>query len=749
MTRRWRAASCVLATLAAAASTFGARAQERPGIVPTAHPLVPGHVSQYWLVPDRSAAPAAGGNRQETPTARVARGAQLITDGNFAGGLPLVTGSDVASSPLAGYAGYYAGLALQRLARLADADAALTAVVARKPEGYLGELVMLRLADVAIARQDAARAEDLLEALSRRKLSAPEEVFLALGRAEEAVGHVEHALDAYRRLYYDFPLSDQANDAQAAIERLQTPSLIPADRFARELARAETLFKASRWAQAKAGFTPLLRAVQGDQRDLIALRLAECDYHLDRFRASRDALRPYLDDGPRQPEARYFHLASTRGLGDRVAFVALTRGLVNDHPGSEWAAEALNSLASYYIRIDEDAQADSVLRDLLQRFPKHRYAERAAWKVGWRAYRAGQFADAADVFDAASAAFPRSDYRPSWLYWSGRSHDRAGHAAAAGMRYQVVRADYQNSYYGRLVSPLLATRPAPAVEQSGSRPAAAGSVPNDAMIRGLVAANMLGEALAEVQYAQRVWGDSSQLQATWAWIRHQQGRGLKAQERFNAIRGAITAMRRAYPQFLAAGGERLPPEVLRIIFPLDFWPLITKYAAAHDLDPYLIAALMAQESTFTPEIRSYANAYGLMQLVPPTGRQVARSLGLTYSRSMLTQAEPNIRLGTKYFKDLVRAYGGVAYALAGYNAGPDRVKRWREELPGLPQDEFIDSITFPETQAYVRRILGTAEDYRRLYSPGGPLDPQEQLSAPAPPATSTRKPPTAATGPRR
>ena len=129
-----------------------------------------------------------------------------------------------------------------------------------------------------------------------------------------------------------------------------------------------------------------------------------------------------------------------------------------------------------------------------------------------------------------------------------------------------------------------------------------------ALMRALTALQLYDDALREVQYAQRVWGDSAPLQATTAWIRHQQGLGLRAQERFTALRGAITMMRRAYPQFLAAGGEDLPPDVLRIIFPLDYWPLIQKYSKLHGLDPYLIAALMAQESTFTAEIRSSANA---------------------------------------------------------------------------------------------------------------------------------------------
>src|SRR4051812_42877541 len=136
-------------------------------------------------------------------------------------------------------------------------------------------------------------------------------------------------------------------------------------------------------------------------------------------------------------------------------------------------------------------------------------------------------------------------------------------------------------------------------------------------------------------------------------------------------------MRRAYPQFMAAGGESLPPDVLRIIFPLDFWPLITKYSQANDLDPFLVAALMAQESTFTPEIRSSANAYGLMQLMPPTGREYARKLGMRYSLSLLTQAEPNIRMGTLYFRNLTAQFGGVHFALASYNAGISRVSAWR------------------------------------------------------------------------
>ena len=168
-----------------------------------------------------------------------------------------------------------------------------------------------------------------------------------------------------------------------------------------------------------------------------------------------------------------------------------------------------------------------------------------------------------------------------------------------------------------------------------------------------------------------------------------------------------------------------------MIFPLAYWDSIRKHSAQHDLDPYLVAALIAQESTFDAGVRSVANAWGLMQLVPATGRRLARvARHRRFTTASLTNPEINIRLGTLYFSQLVAQFGGTYYALASYNAGESRVVRWKAERPGLDEDEFIDDIPFPETQNYVKRILGTAEDYRRLY-PDGSHDPAHHLDADA------------------
>lgn len=711
---------CVGGGIAAQGRPAAGNLAASPAVTTTSHPPLPGHPSLYWVVPAVSASGTAARPAPAGGPAEFARGVALMADGKFAAALPLVTSAALAQTPLAQYGRYYSGVALLGLGRESEATAAFAALDGRV-EGYLNEAVPLRMAEAALARNDAKRAVDILEDLDDETLTAPEEVLVRLGAALEASGEREQAVRIYQRLYYEFPLSTQASAAQSAIERLQTPALIPADRFQRELARAEQLFAARRWAQARAGFQPLARVAMSDDRELVALRLAECDYYLDRRRAARDALQPYLQKASREAEARFFHLTATRALGGRDAYVGLARELVADHPDSSWAEETLNNLASHYISVEDEEEADRVFRELARRFPRGRYGDRAAWKVGWRAYKNDQFMEAAATFEAAAVAFPRADYRPSWLYWAARSRDQLSDWPAAAALYRVIASDYLNSYYGRLASSVLAARreaparPIVAIDRADTTPAPL--VPNDAVIRALLSVALYDEALQEVEYARRAWGDSPALQATMAWIRHHRAQEPGA-DHFADLRGAITIMRRAYPQFLAAGGEQLPPDVLRIIFPIDYWPLIKKYSDAHGLDPYLMTALIAQESTFTADVRSSANAVGLMQLIPGTGRRYASKLGIRYSSRILTQPETSIRLGMRYFKDLVNRFGGAHYALASYNAGEHRIVRWIAERPGFEQDEFIDDIPFPETQNYVKRILGTAEDYRRLYGGG-------------------------------
>lgn len=698
-------------------------------LAPTPHSRLPADLSLLWLAPGgpaRTGRPATGPGRTEAARkagSDLAAAVKLEADGDFAKALPILLRPGVQQGTLGHYAEYFRGLVELRLARPDDARQTFRALAAKAPVGYLVEAAALREAECDEALGDQAAAAAIYDRLSHTKTIAPDDVLMRLGKAAKAAGNAEAAASALSRVVYEFPFSSLATDAAAALDGLPlAPIVAGGQRYKLEIGRAERLFGAKRYAQARAAFEPLRPLSQGDDRELVNLRLAECEYFLKRPRNARDGVRPYIDGASRQGEALYFYAIATRELGDRAEYLRIVRRLVDEFSLESWAEDALNHLATRYIIENDDVQANATFRELYARFPTGRYAERAAWKIGWSAYRNGRYADTVRAFESAAANFPRSDYRPPWLYWSGRAHASLDEQTLAEARYTLVATDYLNSYYGRLAVVQLGGR-APQrrlVVDAGTRgrPGSGGDAavsvapqpPNESVVRALLDLELYDQALDELHYAQQMWGSTPAIQATIAWVDRQRG----------DLRAGINAMKRAYPQYMAAGGEQLPDELLKVLFPVNYWPLIQRYSAERQLDPYMIAALIAQESTFAADAKSSANAYGLMQLLPSTARPYARALHLTkrFSIGLLTTAEANIRLGTAYFADLIRRFGDAHYALATYNAGPNRVARWISERPGIARDEFIDDIPFPETQNYVKRILGTAEDYRRLYGGG-------------------------------
>ncbi len=694
---------------------------------PTEHPRVPRELSQFWMVPDK-------GRVRTAAQANLAAAVKFENEGSHAKALALLNNAAMKQDgPLAAYAAYSKGLAELHLGRPADARITFRALRAGNPVGYLAEAAALREAECDETLDDHAAAVAVYEQLALTKTTAPDEILLKLGKAAQAAGDADRAQAAFERLYYDFPLSELADDAEMRLNGTATAS--SAMRFRQDVARAERLFSAKMYMPARTTFEKLRAASEGEDRTLMRLRLAECDYYLKRYRSAADALKPFVESGTRTAEALYYYALAQQALKDNAIYHTLMRRVVVEFPATPWAEDALNSLALTDAHDDEDAAADQESLELFEAFPKGRYTERAAWRIGWRAYRTARYAEAVRIFERASFNFPRSDYRPAWLYWAARSHEALNEPELAEARYSVAVIDYLNTYHGHLALLRLGGRipdratvvPARATTSLvDDTEAVVALPPNGELVRALLTAKMYDEAADELRYAQYIWGDSGPIEATVAWTFREQGHTETGARQLSLYRGSINAMKRAYPQFYTAGGERLPREILRIIYPIAYWDLIQRYSTLNGLDPFVVAALMAQESTFVANIRSPAKAVGLMQLVAPTARQYAGRLGLAYSPRLLTTPEANIRIATAYLADQLKNFGSLFLVLAAYNAGDGRVHRWMQDRTGLSQEEFIDDIPFSETQAYVRKLLSTAEDYRRLYGDAG-LRPEDEI----------------------
>jgi len=708
----------------AAAGPDARDAQDRPRqavLGRTPHAAFPTEDADAWLVPDR-----APDERERT----LASVAGAFAGGDFPRAVSLA--ARIASDrDLGGYARLYLARAHFAQDNLAEARRMAGALAREARSPFLAERARLVAAQAALGAFDHAAAIAHLDALMRAKPVAPERALLWLGRAHAMAGDRASASAAFTRVYYEFPLAPEAADAGTELAALRGSE---SDRsteasFALRLGRGDRLLAARKLTDARRAFEELRDTSDSDGRALAEIRLGQVEYYSGRHAQARAALEPHTRRGERQAEARYFSLLALRELGEGDAFVGGVRDLVGDFPRSPFAAGALDALGTYYVRANEDDRAAQVFTELFDRYPASPHAERAAWMAGWRAYRTRRFAEAIRIFERAAADYPRANKRADFIYWAGRARGESGDARGAGERYRLVVSDYAHSYYGRQAAKRLGlAAPTFSVSRAADRRSgrsteetARESVPNGLVIHRLLRAGLYEDALGELRAAELAWGTSPVLQATIAWATREQGDLLRAS----------VLMKRAYPQYLSAAGAALPDDVLRVTYPIQYWGLIRKYSARHGLDPYIVAALIAQESGYDPEARSAADAWGLMQVVPATGRAYARRLGIRgFTTRSLWNPEINIRIGTAFFRDQIDRLGGVHAALAGYNAGPARARRWMNEKPGLERDEWIDDIPFPETQFYVKRILGTAEDYRALYGSG--FDPSLSRTGPKP-----------------
>jgi soluble lytic murein transglycosylase len=182
-----------------------------------------------------------------------------------------------------------------------------------------------------------------------------------------------------------------------------------------------------------------------------------------------------------------------------------------------------------------------------------------------------------------------------------------------------------------------------------------------------------------------------------------------------AYHQALRIARLHFRDSLERGGESIPSALWRVAYPTGYLPTIQAYTG-NQVDPYLVAAIIREESQYDPRAVSRVGAVGLMQVMPATAQTVARSLGVpNVVREELFNQETNIRLGVGYLAQLLQQFSGnVMYTVAAYNAGPAAVSDWILKRGDKEPDVFVEFIPYQETRQYVKRVLRSYREYHRL-----------------------------------
>lgn len=320
------------------------------------------------------------------------------------------------------------------------------------------------------------------------------------------------------------------------------------------------------------------------------------------------------------------------------------------------------------------------------------------------------------MFDEQIRLYPGAKETVSAIYWRGRLYETLDHKPAnAAANYRTLIRAYQHFFYAQMARQRLAAlgdaQPAPQPQldslQAPPVPALLESFPEDSP--HLAKARLLANAGLNDYIGQEIAADPDS--SSWSALAEAQ-----IYSSYGETYRAMRSLKRALPYAATASIKSIPLAYWRILFPEPWWETIKAESAKNNLDPYLVASLIRQESEFDPAVVSYASAYGLMQLLPTTGKTLAREEGISHFETFqLLDPATNIRLGTRYLRQMLDKFGGVQeYALAAYNAGDSRVVDWQSAGPYSGMDEFVESIPFTQTRDYVEAILRNEETYRAI-----------------------------------
>jgi soluble lytic murein transglycosylase len=622
-----------------------------------------------------------------------------------------------------------------------DAAPALRSLLGDDPR--LDDYVLYHLG-VAEARLGDSRA---LHRFTRVRTEYPQSLWgspaaLEIGRLYRQQGQAQEA-EAF--LSAAATASDADIAAQAKLEQAQL--LIAAGRDVEAVRLLQEIRETSKGAPVVIQARTLVRGLRA-QNPAVGLHgrewLPEARLLLDErdYVGAEKAVRA-ADPAGTDVDTTFLLAEAFKGQGNTAAAVTVLGAVVDREAGTPAGARALFRMAQLLWNQDEDVAAEASFHQFLKRYPRHpsapdalyalgrihqadgrhaaaatsyerlaktypkaKTAWEARWRIGWLRYLLRRFAEAAASFGSLARSSREPADVASARYWQARSLERAGRPSEANELYRRVIAEAPLTYYawraeGRLGEDRF--------DDAGRIAAATLPLPDPPP--------SLGRFHLERYLALRDLGLSRFARREAAALERESSDAAARRFVYYAYANAddYPAARRIGRDLDIPGGVRE-----RVLYPLAFWDDVSAATDRHHVDPLLVVALIRQESLFDPRARSFADARGLMQLLPATAQKEAATLGWKEDPTgRLYDPAVNVALGVQHFRTLLDLYDGdPVKALAAYNGGTRAVDKWRQQFAELEGDEFVESITYRETRDYVKRVLGNRRAYALLYASG-------------------------------
>ncbi len=662
----------------------------------------------------------AAAHPKEAVSAQLALGIGAYEQKDFADAIARLQKLPAKLPAIADYTGYY--LAAARVEAGDFANAPRDAAAARAGE-VISPLAGRSWLLEARARK-ASQTDEAIRILRDHYAALPQpEGDLTLADCYQAANDNAHASEFYQRVYYQFTTGDAAARAVAALLALKDAmgAAYPQPQPRQLLGRADRFLEQRDYPHARAEYAAALDSLSGVEREQARVRIGAADY----MAGKGNVATPYLvslelADPTADAERLYYLEECARQRKDDDDMMAHVKRLGEKYRQSQWRLKALISAANRYLLANQPNGYVPLYKAVYEDFPNDPYAATSHWKVTFAAYLRGE-ADAAKLLREHLSEFPSHATAGAAMYFLGRLSEQEHDFAAARACYERLSAAFQNYYYGVLASDRLRQTELISVAPSAKLGEFLASLKLPASVplpskdtratelriersRILRAAGLNDLADSELRFGALTDGQAPLL-------------GMEMAEAADTVHVAMRLMKSMSPDYLTMPMEGAPRKYWELLFPLPYRSELTADAQRVGLDPFLVAGLIRQESEFNPEAVSRANAYGLTQVRPVTGRQFAAKAGVArYSTKALFQPEVNLKIGTSILRSMLDHNSGrLEQTLASYNAGPARAAEWIAWNHYREPAEFVESIPFTETRDYVQAVIRNAGIYRRLY----------------------------------
>jgi len=641
--------------------------------------------------------------------------------------------------PLLGdYALFFQGEALGKTGEGEKGLESYQRLIQQHPQSLLVPRARLGMAEIYLQQGDYARVAETCERILQDppgKDSHAQGRFL-LGQAREGLGQWAEAVKTYRELWLKNPLHGNAKKARMRWEFLTKEKKVPEEK----ISPGALFTRALQFYQANSFETALreMNQIQGYplqsypspyagelwvddlyfHRGMAHFRLRQYSKAIEGFDL---LIRHSRNEGMAEKALFWKGQAQVRNGRKEEALNTFSLFQVA-YLRSPFLPQALYLKATVHEDRGEVEKALSAYREAGEGFSQSPYRFSALWSAGWLLYRENELLPALQTWDQLKKLDPPSRWMEKLLYWAGKALAKSGRTREAEEHCARLSRDFPHSFYRQLISlqgrlPSAPQGPFPILQDPQLPPflevRADTSGPRAVHLeKGRLLARMalLPLAAEELEAAE---GEGENAEEMWMEI----SRLFREAEEYH--RSNLLVRKKFALKPLSGQPSDKEISLYRLAYPVGNPSLVDHYAQARNLDPALLCALILEESRFQAQAVSPAGARGLMQVMPQTGKKIARELKIPrFSGEQLFDPAVNIRLGSWYFARMLEEFGGkVHLALAAYNAGPHMVRKWLADGGSSGDDEFVENIPYPETRNYVIRVMGSTQVYRFLYRP--------------------------------